>query len=71
MSEPQHTYPSRYAPGQHWAMDEAWAILDAFTPGLLPDDVRILLAGMIFRTLMRLARDGHRQPPATPQEEAP
>jgi hypothetical protein len=68
MSAPQHTYPSRYAPGQHWAIDEAWAILDQLTPGLLPDDIRILLAGMIFGTLMRLARDGRLQPPDTPQE---
>lgn len=70
MSAPQHRYPSAYGRGQHWALDEAWAILDTLTPGAIPDETRILLAGMIFGTLMRLARDGRLQPPDTPQEDS-
>jgi hypothetical protein len=47
MSEPKHTYPSRYPPGTHWATDEAWRILDFVKPGIIPEDVRAYLAGAI------------------------
>lgn len=54
----QHTYPPLYRPGESWAMDEAWGILDTLTPGAIPEDLRTLLAGMIWGVLLRLARDG-------------
>jgi hypothetical protein len=53
----KHTYLSRYLPGSHWATDEAWAILDLVKPGVIPDDVRFLLAGVIAGTLMRYKHD--------------
>jgi hypothetical protein len=56
MAEQEHTYPSDYPPGTHWATDEAWHILDILTPGVLSDDVRAFLAGAIAGTLMRVAR---------------
>jgi hypothetical protein len=61
----QHTYPPQYAPGRSWVWDEAWGILDTLTPGTLPEDIRILLAGMIAGTLMRLSG----QQDATPARE--
>lgn len=65
MSTSQHTYPPLYRPGQSWALDEAWAILDTLTPGAIPEDIRTLLTGMIWSTLIRLAREGRI---ATPTE---
>ena len=56
----QHTYPSNYPPGTHWATDEAWAILDTLKPGVISDDVRFFLAGSIAGTLMRIRRDAMR-----------
>jgi hypothetical protein len=53
MSE-KHTYPSDYPPGTHWAVDEAWAILDMLAPGVLDADHRNFLAGMIAGTLERV-----------------
>lgn len=53
MTEATHTYPSRLPPGSHWATDEAWEILDRLPHGMLPDDHRFFLAGMIAGTLMR------------------
>ncbi|MGH6875931.1 MAG: hypothetical protein ACREHV_00990 [Rhizomicrobium sp.] len=47
-------YPSLHAPGTHWATDEAWNILDHITPGVIPDDARFLLGGLIAGTLMRM-----------------
>lgn len=64
MDTPQHTYPPDYGPGSSWALDEAWAILDTFTPGTLPDDTRCWLAGRITGMLLRLAREGRLQPPS-------
>ena len=58
MSDAKHTYPSRYPPGVHWATDEAWRILDAVKPGLVSDDVRAFLCGMIAGTLQRVAKEG-------------
>ena len=48
-----HTYPDRYPPGTHWSLDAAWEILDTIKPGVIPDDVRALLAGMISGRLMQ------------------
>jgi hypothetical protein len=69
MSEPQHTYPPIYTPGESWAADEAWAILDTLRPGVLTEVTRLFLAGMVTGALLRLSRDGRLQPPATPQED--
>lgn len=49
----EHTYPSNYPPGTHWAIDAAWKILDTLTPGVLSIEARSLLAGMIAGRLMR------------------
>jgi hypothetical protein len=51
--EPQHQYPTSYAPGSHWATDAAWEMLDILKPGVIPDDVRFWLAGAIAGRLMR------------------
>jgi hypothetical protein len=48
-----HEYPSLYPPGQHWAIDAAWEILDTLTPGVLSIEARSLLAGMIAGRLMK------------------
>lgn len=66
----QHTYPPDYPPGTHWALDEAWAILDTFRPGGMTDDMRSLLAGMITGTLLRLAREGRLAPPRRGEQAA-
>jgi hypothetical protein len=60
MSVEQHRYPSLYPPGSHWSIDEAWAILDRLPPGMLPDEWRFLLAGIIAGTLQRVAADAAR-----------
>jgi hypothetical protein len=49
----EHAYPSNFKPGVHWAIDEAWEILDKLPVGLLPNDYRFWLAGVIAGTLMR------------------
>jgi len=51
----KHTYPSNYGPGVHWAIDEAWQILDELPVGQLTDDQRFLVAGRIAGTLLRVA----------------
>lgn len=53
VSEDGRAYPSRYAPGAHWATDEAWRLLDMFKPDLLPREERFLLSGMIAGALMK------------------
>lgn len=53
----QHTYPSNYPPGTHWAIDAAWEILDVFKPGAINPDNRALLAGMIAGRLVKERRD--------------
>jgi len=68
MSERQHTYPPIYRAGESWAADEAWAILDTLTPGAIPEDIRTLLAGMIWGAFIRLARDGRLQPPTLKED---
>jgi hypothetical protein len=52
----RHPYPSAYGPGTHWAIDEAWAILDRLPSGLLPDDQRFLMAGQIAGAIMKHAK---------------
>lgn len=53
----EHTYPSRYPKGVHWATDAGWDIMDHFKPGIIPDDVRMLLAGYISGLVMKLEKD--------------
>lgn len=55
-----HTYPDRYAPGpkQPWQINAAWEILDCVKPGIIPTDVRALLAGQIAGRLMRAKSEG-------------
>jgi hypothetical protein len=55
---PQHTYPSEYPRGKHWALDVAWSGLDLIRPGLIPEDVRALLAGYFFAALTTAAEQG-------------
>lgn len=52
-----HSYPSNHRPGTHWATDKAWQILDTLPAGLLPDDYRFLLGGMIAGALLRQAAE--------------
>ena len=49
----RHTYPDKYPPGTHWALDAAWEILDTIKPGVIPDDVRAFLVGRIAGLLMQ------------------
>lgn len=51
--EKVHTYPSNYRPGTHWAITVSWEVLDFINPGVLSDDTRALLAGMIAGQLMK------------------
>ncbi len=53
----EHTYPSSYPPEGHWALREAWAILDLVAPGTIPEDARAFLAGAIAGTLVRLVNN--------------
>jgi len=57
----KHRYPSEYKPGTHWAIDEAWAILDGLPVDMLPDDYRFLVAGQIAGALMRIAETRSQQ----------
>jgi hypothetical protein len=42
-----HTYPSRHGPGADpWAVN-AWAILDQVPPGIIPQNWRFLLGGLL------------------------
>jgi hypothetical protein len=49
----EHPYPSNYRPGTHWAVDEAWGIMDTLPVGMLPNHWRFLIAGMIVGTLLK------------------
>lgn len=49
----EHTYPDKYPPGTHWALDAAWEILDRIKPGVISGDVRAFLAGQIAGRLMQ------------------
>jgi hypothetical protein len=50
---PKHEYPSEYPPGTHWSLDEGWEILDMIRPGVIPLDVRALIAGYFGGRLSR------------------
>jgi hypothetical protein len=52
--EPEHTYPSNYPPGCHWAITEGWKILDSLKPGVLDESTRAFLCGQIAGALMRV-----------------
>lgn len=43
----QHTYPSEHAPGTSVFTDLGWAILDHIKPGIIGDEARAFLCGMI------------------------
>jgi hypothetical protein len=63
---PQHTYPLFSGPGTSWSLTEAWTIVDRLKPGVLTNDERDFLAGMIAGTLDRI-RNKHEH--TTPHEE--
>ena len=52
------TYPSNYTPGQHWALDKAWHILDGVKEGVIPMHIRAFLAGAITAVLMEDRESG-------------
>jgi hypothetical protein len=55
----EHTYPPDYPKdANHWAIRRAWEILDALTPGAIPENCRFFLAGAIAGALMRVAHIG-------------
>ncbi len=56
--EPKHTYPSRHPRGSGWATDAGWDILDMINPGVIPEDVRAYLCGLIAGALERIAEEG-------------
>ena len=58
MTEPKHTYPSRYPPGSHWAITRGWEIVDVINPGVLSDEARALLCGAIAGALIKVAEEG-------------
>ena len=43
----EHTYPSEHGPGTSVFTDLGWAILDHIKPGVIPDEVRAYLCGLI------------------------
>lgn len=51
----EHPYPPSYGRGEHWAIDEAWNILNDLPVGQLEDEQRFLVAGRIAGALMRVA----------------
>lgn len=51
--KPKHEYPSSYPPGCHWAITEAWRILDSLPVNTLDISQRSFLAGMISGALMK------------------
>lgn len=53
----EHVHPQEYLPGSHWAVTEAWTIVDSVKPGLLSEEVRCYLAGSIAGTLVRLRQE--------------
>ena len=73
MTESRHTYPVGWEPGTHWAVTEAWGVLDMLSPGAIPEETRILLAGAIAGTLTRLAQAWWHgaQPPVDPRVPPP
>jgi len=63
---PQHTYPLYSGPGTSQNLTEAWAIVDSLNPGVLTNEQRDFLAGMIAGTLNRIQNKHAR---TTPHEE--
>lgn len=53
-----HGYPDRHLPGNHWATDEAWRILDILPVNTLDMTQRCFIAGLIAGALMKAKRDG-------------
>jgi hypothetical protein len=49
-------YPKGYPPGCHWAIDEAWRVLDTVRDGAIPDTIRCFLAGAIAGALIKNSR---------------
>jgi hypothetical protein len=49
----EHTYPSKYPPGTRWDTDAAWEILDFLKPGVISEDNRAMLGGLIAGRLNR------------------
>jgi hypothetical protein len=49
-------YPSAYTPGAHWALDEAWNIVDTLPEGVLSNEQRVWLAGVITGALLKRSR---------------
>jgi hypothetical protein len=44
----KHEYPSEYGRGINAKLDHVWDILDTIRPGVIPNDVRFLLAGAMY-----------------------
>jgi hypothetical protein len=65
-----HKYPSNYGPGIHWSTDEAWKILDTLPPGVLSDEHRAYLAGLIAGTLTRVGANAQTDAERLRQAEA-
>jgi hypothetical protein len=58
MTKPRCDYPPDYKPGTHWALDEAWAIMDQIPVGAISENLRFSLAGQIAGSLLRRPRPG-------------
>lgn len=56
MNEPRRHAYLNHPPGSYWATDEAWEILDTIEPGVISDEVRAFLVGMIAGRLMKERR---------------
>lgn len=61
-------YPDDYAPGpkQHWAINQAWEVLDAVPEGLISFEARVELAPLIAGKLERANRMGREAAPGKP-----
>jgi hypothetical protein len=53
MPEAVHTYPSSYGRGVDPVLDEAWDLLDAVKPGVIPESIRAFLAGAMVGLVAR------------------
>lgn len=54
----EHTYPSQYPRGVHWATDVGWEVLDRLKPGIITEEVRAYLCGSIAAVAMKYAAEG-------------
>lgn len=52
-SPPEHTYPSDHGRGVDPILDQAWDILDAIKPGVIPVEVRTWLCGQFVGILSK------------------